>query len=605
MQKDWQSAVLASVAGAALGLLYLRRGWVPHDEGALAQSAERWLAGELPHRDFDEIYTGGLSAVHALAFRVLGDNLWSMRLVLFAVFAAFLPTVFYVCRRFVGPGAAALATVVAAAWSLPNYSAPIPSWYNLFFAVFGTAALLRHIETGRRRWLVAAGVAGGLSCLAKITGIYFIAAALVSLVYRESATRVRDTIERRDSDAYTVFTCLGVGLLAVMFVGLVRMRAGVAGIANFTAPIAILSMALVGRLWRMRGGATRERFASLGALIWPFVLGAAVPVAVFLIPYVASGSLGALWHGVFVLPGKRFAYASMGLLPPWTMRYGAMLAVLLWWARRFSARARRWLAILVGAMLFWLLMNARHPRPYEIVWYVARAALPIAVIGGALLLASRRAAVDEQRAQQLIVLLSVTACCALVQFPFAAPIYFLYVAPLALLAVIAVSATWDPSPQPVRTALLAFSLLFALLWINTGFIYAMGINHVRDRQTHLLELPRGGLRVTVEDKSAYERTIALVRQHAPGDYIWAGPDAPEVYFLAGKRNPTRTLFDFFDDPATRVSGVLSATDRHHVNVVVLHNQPPFSGFAPTALRDSLSRRFPNVERAGWFEIRWR
>ena len=40
---------------------FIRPGWIPHDEGSLAQSAERVLAGELPHRDFDEIYTGGLS----------------------------------------------------------------------------------------------------------------------------------------------------------------------------------------------------------------------------------------------------------------------------------------------------------------------------------------------------------------------------------------------------------------------------------------------------------------------------------------------------------------------------------------------------------------
>src|SRR2546427_11417424 len=37
---------------------HLKRGWVPHDEGAFAQSADRVLHGELPHRDYTEVYTG-------------------------------------------------------------------------------------------------------------------------------------------------------------------------------------------------------------------------------------------------------------------------------------------------------------------------------------------------------------------------------------------------------------------------------------------------------------------------------------------------------------------------------------------------------------------
>ena len=39
----------------------LDQGWIPHDDGAFAQSAARVLDGELPHRDFVELYTGGLT----------------------------------------------------------------------------------------------------------------------------------------------------------------------------------------------------------------------------------------------------------------------------------------------------------------------------------------------------------------------------------------------------------------------------------------------------------------------------------------------------------------------------------------------------------------
>jgi len=60
------SAVLAVAAvyvGVHIG------SWVPADDGTLSQSALRVMQGQLPHRDFGEIYTGSLSIIHALAFR--------------------------------------------------------------------------------------------------------------------------------------------------------------------------------------------------------------------------------------------------------------------------------------------------------------------------------------------------------------------------------------------------------------------------------------------------------------------------------------------------------------------------------------------------------
>ncbi|HKR55686.1 MAG TPA: glycosyltransferase family 39 protein, partial [Gemmatimonadales bacterium] len=182
----WALAIawVLSVGYAAEGL---NRGWIPHDEGTIGQSADRVLAGQLPHRDYDEIYTGGLAVVDAAAFRVFGASLLSPRLVLLLVFALWVPAMFYVASRFLGPVAAAGATLAAAVWSIPNYSAAMPSWFNLFFAGFGVACLIRHAETNAGRWVFWAGVCGGVSCLFKIVGLYYIAGALLFLVYREQA----------------------------------------------------------------------------------------------------------------------------------------------------------------------------------------------------------------------------------------------------------------------------------------------------------------------------------------------------------------------------------------------------------------------------------
>ncbi len=97
--------------------------------------------------------------------------------------------------------------------------------------------------------------------------------------------------------------------------------------------------------------------------------------------------------------------------------------------------------------------------------------------------------------------------------------------------------------------------------VTPGFIYSMGVRSAPDRQVHDLSLARGGLRVASEESRAYEQLISTVRSYATGQFMYAAPDCPEVYFLTGLRNPTRTLFDFLDDgeqDVTRVLAVLAA-----------------------------------------------
>ena len=96
------------------------------------------MAGELPHRDFYDPYTGGLAYLHALGFKILGVRLVSLRWLLFAATLAWVPVVYFLAARFVPPISAALVTAVAVAWSVPNYFASMPSYYNLFLATFGT-----------------------------------------------------------------------------------------------------------------------------------------------------------------------------------------------------------------------------------------------------------------------------------------------------------------------------------------------------------------------------------------------------------------------------------------------------------------------------------
>ncbi len=186
----------------------------------------------------------------------------------------------------------------------------MPSWYNLFLATFGTAALIRFTETRHKRWLVAAGLAGGLSVLVKIVGLYYIAAALLFFAFDEHLTAVaqpRPDVAQHDR-GYAVLVTLASVVFVLGLLYLVRAVPGESRLLHFVLPGALLVALLTAREWRepAREPWTR-RVRRLSALVGPFAVGLALPIAVFLYPYVTSGSAELFVRGALIEPAKRSA----------------------------------------------------------------------------------------------------------------------------------------------------------------------------------------------------------------------------------------------------------------------------------------------------------
>lgn len=620
MQRSQSATVVACLlwlcCGAyAAGFVY--RGWIPHDEGTIGQSADRVLHGEMPHRDFDDPYTGGLSYLHAAGMRVLGVSLRTPRLVVFGFFMAFLAAVYGIARRVASPAAGWVAMLLATVWSVPNYFVSLPSWYNLFFAAFGTLALLLYLDTERRRWLWIAGACAGVSLLMKVSGVFYLGAGLVFLAYVEQTTVPMPDAGLDRRSAFWPIAMIPVALITLL--GLALWNSGSSRLLPLLAPALMTGMFVAWREWSEGTGRFALRAGRLATIAWPFVAGAAVPVGLFVLMFWQQDGLTDLLRGVFVLPQRRMVEASappppiaaMGLVVPYIVFLFAGGRV----AHGAAEHGRRaWSAdwIVAGAVAvvggIGLALTS-HARVYQGIWDVARA-MPLGAAVAALWAIAGRVppgGVDDRvrlTRARVFLLATTAAFVSLVQIPYATPIYFCYIAPMTLLAVLAIIYAQPRRLWRGHVAVAAFFFLFAVVFVNQSYGWNLGVTHLPYHPSARVDVPRGGLWVPDDDKRTYEAVVRLVQQHASGGTIYAGPDCPEVYFLSGFENPSRALFDFLSPVTEDERWMTDLLARSPIRAVVVNTAPLFSPPIDPAALAVLERRFPVAVRVGQFVVRF-
>ena len=197
---------------------------------------------------------------------------------------------------------------------------------------------------------------------------------------------------------------------------------------------------------------------------------AAVPVLILLLPHIVAGHVGAFINGVFVLPQQRLQFTRLGMRPvSQIVAAGAALMWICWSPPALSAREVRFVNVLrwltaVGLVLFAL----RSSLVYALIWEGVRGTAALVPWIAAWLLI-RGQVTDARSRTFLFASSSVAAWLSLSQFPFAAPIYFCYVAPLALVAGILAFRQAIPVRRLSEGPTFALALLFALLSMNRGY----------------------------------------------------------------------------------------------------------------------------------------
>jgi hypothetical protein len=314
---------------------------------------------------------------------------------------------------------------------------------------------------------------------------------------------------------------------------------------------------------------------------------------------------------MFVLPQRRLASAFFALPPLWTMSaalpYGFILASYRPWSKRRTVWTFRALAVLSA----FLLATATLESIYRAVWYSVRLLVPIAVGIGCVFLATHADGTTPtpKRRAEILLLLSTAALLTFIEYPYSYGIYFCYTAPLLILAIASLVCSQAAPPVSVHLCVAWFYLVFAIAYLNTGFIRWIGVRPGSPPQRDALATERSGLRMRSAEAELYTRLIREIQAHSrPDAFIYAAPDCPEVYFLAQRENPTRTMYDFFDrdfGSAGRTQRVLDTLDSSKVEVVVINWHTKFSPHIRPELWRELKRRYPNETRVLPFSVRWR
>jgi hypothetical protein len=590
-----EKVIGALMIAAAIAYLipFVPRGWIAHDEGMLGQSAERVLHGDLPHVDYQEMYTGGLSWLYGAVFRVAGIDLVNIRWVLFIGASLAIWLIYAITRRYFRPMGAALATWIALVWSFPNYFAGLPSWWLLICALFSLWALLRHSETGQTSYVFAAGLTAGLAITIKQTGVFLFIAVMLSLLYSDLSTcaSVRRMIAERL--ARRGLAAASVTFAILILAPRVFASEGLYLLIPIIACATALSCAKQNK--DVRDGRSPLKLAAVAALA------AALPLAWLLIPYVTGGHFWQLVHGAILLPRKRLLLVSRPMADAVAAAvFSFPLLVLAFLAFRTRESKRSVVPTIVAwaAAVIMPIHALSNGLTYQTIWQFARTAAAFLPLVIAWQLVSNRVR-DPRRRALLFTSAAMLAWASLNQFPYAGSAYLCYVAPLAVIAAVAAVGA-EPGCRGSRLVPLALLLLmFAVLSANRSYPGWLGAWHVPVRFDEPLNLPKAHLNIG-QQAQAYRQLLSAIGEHLKTGQLVAGPDCPEVYFLAGVANASGRLYDLFSNNENN-----DVAEWSKAEVVVVNHKPAFSAVLSEAVLATLRGEFAHGERLGQFEIRWR
>lgn len=562
MSRLMAAAVFAVAMTVALAVVlhFHDRFWAAPEEGAYAHVAERVLAGEsLAHAE-RAVHLGYTSFANALAFKLFGVDLVSLRYPLVALTLLLCALTFWLLA---GRGllAAFSGAFAMACLTFVQYLNPAAQWYALFLCVLIVAVLAAR-PTERRGTLELAGfLLAALFLFHPLSGVFAAMGVFAFLLLQEERHPGHPKVR------------LARGLALLMLVGLVlylRAMTDLAAALLFGAPPALLlGFTFV---------TTRVGDRALAVTLLRLLVGGALAAAPLLAYHLAAASFDSWWQETLasmISPSAAGTAEAPGF---------AALAV---------QGGRQVVGGFAGGAGGAALLNG-------LLWLVLPL-LPL-VLGVTLL----RGLWREQGAGTAA--LPIVACFfALVSVDIQAPANLFFSSALTVAAVLFLAAGAGARRS---FACASFALVLSLIGLTyqAGQPLARGWQGIVAGETRTVVapsgLPRAGLTVAAEEAALYGLLVELVEANTtPEDTILALPASPEIHYLAQRRYP----LPFFD--AARGLGTVAELQAAQAALAqapprLVFFRPHDSDNTPLVWRlmADLRDRYRLLETAGGFEI---
>jgi len=625
------ATLVLALAVGALYLAFVGYGYQLEDEGTILYQILRTYRGERPYLDFHTGYTPAIFYLNAWLFRTFGVSVVPIRLSLVAVNTIAVVTLFRLALRFAPVTEAMLAALGYAlfmpffAGQFASFNIPYPAWHSVAAWLLAELASVRAAETGRRRWLVAAGLASGVAFSFKPnTGVLALGAAVLAQLLVAAPA------------AGSIGICVETALLAGALVAVAAtLHFEVVNLHFLMIGLPVWAF-LGGGLWlrgRVRRGATRP-FGALAADVGAIAAGFLVVAGTWLVYYLPRLGLASFVRDVLLIgAGVEKVYLLFYPAPSgWTL--AALVAVpalyLLPAAMRAGWIGPRGLAAAAGAALacaigaFATFAYAPEGLAPSIVMQIENASfyvLPVLLLGAVVAWAERTG-----RAEGAVPPLTTVAIVyALLLFIQLHPrIDFMHIVismPSALVlgagALTLAERRWAEVLGPgtrraIRVAALA-PVTAALVLRLAPMLDARVDWSPAPRFRAMTPIGASALPVAIERDRDHElRELGAVvrfveRATRPDEPIVAFPALAMVPFLADRRTPVPDDYFFSGRPdhAAEATMVAAIDEARAPLVVALNDRLGYFVHAPPyyfILRDYVQRNYTLVRRFGRYDV---
>lgn len=620
--------VIGAIA-ACYFALFLTYGMELEDEGLMLAQAQRTAHGQVPYLDFDTGYTPGVFYLNAALFRVFGESVVPIRIVLLGINTMTIVLIFVLARPWAGTALAAAAALGYAAFlpqfpgQFASFNIPYPSWHAGLAYIAVQAAIDRHLRRGGRLSLLVAGLLVGLAFTFK-PNAGGLAAVACGLALAVPAAGDRDP-NRRLARALVL-----LGAMALLALPFVDFELSIGNLVYNFGIIASPALALAfGRLWLARGTWARER--RLGRSIAIVAAGALLPTLPWLVWFLVHLGPARFFREVLLLgAGVENLYATSFPIPlafpgAWSLIASALVAA---FAGTGFAVERKpkwlpWAALVlaiaaIGAALR-LVDIARMPEgiglsivmQLQVVCFVATPPLLLAAV--VRLLRRMRVDGDGVMLERWNATVVFAACMFLFMYPRLDSMHVITAMPPVMVVAAALAArvarAWErvlgTRRRHVVAGMTAVAFAIAAVAAGPGVVAATAPDQVALDSARLPVHVDAG-RAT--DLRAFGRMLHFLEARlAPGDRIFGFPAMGLVSYALGRMSPVRSEYFFSGRPdhATEVRILAALVASPPRFIVTLNRRLGYFFEAPIyyfILRPFVLERYALVARAGRYDV---